>query len=103
MNRAILAIIPAGALAVPLYTQASDAVAGKYACVACHAADRKLVGPSWKDVATKYADGSKPAAALATSIKAGGSGKWGSIPMPPQPTLPEADAKALAEWILTKK
>jgi len=91
------------AAAAPLAAQASDALASRYACVACHTAERKLVGPSWKEIATKYAGGSKDGAALGVSIKAGGSGKWGNVPMPAQPTLSDADAKALADWILAKK
>jgi cytochrome c len=73
-------------------------LAAKNACLGCHAVDRKLVGPAYKDVAAKYkgTDASK----LAASIKAGGSGKWGPIPMPAQAALSEADAKTLAEWIL---
>jgi cytochrome c len=103
MHRILFATLVAGSAVTPLPTYASDALASKYACVACHAAERKLVGPSWKDIATKYADGSKPAPALAASLKAGGSGKWGTVPMPPQPTVSEADALALAVWILGKK
>lgn len=80
--------------------QASEALAAKYACVACHQASTKVVGPSWKDIAAKYADGGATAAQLAESIKRGGSGKWGSIPMPAQPAVPDADAQALAGWIL---
>ena len=56
-------------------------------------------GWGW-DIAAKYANGGTTAAKLAESIKRGGSGKWGPVPMPPQPTLPEADAQALATWIL---
>lgn len=82
---------------------ASEALAGKYACVACHQAERQLVGPAWKDIAAKYADGSKTAAQLAASIRQGGSGKWGPVPMPAQPALSEADARALAVWVLGHK
>jgi cytochrome c len=81
--------------------QANQAMAAKYACVACHQADKNMVGPSWKQIASKYADGSKTAVQLADSIKKGGTGKWpGTGFMPPQPGLPEADAKLLSEWIL---
>lgn len=80
--------------------QASDALAAKYACVACHQAEKKAVGPSWKDMAAKYANGGMTAAKLAESIKRGSSGKWGPVPMPAQPALPDADAQALAGWIL---
>lgn len=77
---------------------ANMALAQKNACMACHAADKKLVGPSYQDVAKKWAG--KSADDLAKSIKAGGSGKWGPVPMPAQAALSEADAKTLATWIL---
>jgi cytochrome c len=76
-------------------------MAKKNACMACHAADKKLVGPSYQDVAKKYAGQKDAAANLAKSIKAGGSGKWGAVPMPAQAALSEADAKTLAAWILS--
>ena len=78
---------------------ASQAVAKKNACLACHAVDKKLVGPAFQEVAKKYA-GKLDAAALAKSIKAGGSGKWGPVPMPAQAALSDADALVLAKWIL---
>jgi cytochrome c len=81
--------------------QADPALATKNNCMACHAVDKKLVGPSYRDVAKKYAGTS--ADALATSIKKGGAGKWGPIPMPAQPQLSDADAKNLAAWILSTK
>ncbi len=73
-------------------------LATKNTCLGCHAAAAKLVGPAYKDVAAKY-KGKKPAE-LAASIKAGGSGKWGAVPMPAQAALSDADAKLLAEWVL---
>lgn len=79
---------------------ASMELAKKHACMACHAADKKLVGPSYNDVAKKYAGQADAQAKLAASIKAGGSGKWGPVPMPPQTQLSDADLKALASWIL---
>ncbi len=78
---------------------ASSAIAQKNGCLGCHAADKKLVGPSYQDVAKKYA-GKRSADDLAKSIKAGGGGKWGPVPMPAQAALSDADAKALATWIL---
>lgn len=68
------------------------------ACLGCHSATAKLVGPSYKEVAAKYM-GMDPIK-LATIIKAGSKGKWGLIDMPPQPGLSEGDAKVLAEWVL---
>lgn len=82
--------------------QASDALAAKHACVACHQAEKKTVGPAWKDIATQYADGGVTAAKLAESIKRGSSGKWGPVPMPAQSALSDADAQTLGAWILAR-
>ncbi len=75
-------------------------LAKKNNCLACHAVDKKIVGPAYQDVAKKYAGQADAEATLAKSIKAGGSGKWGPIPMPPQAQLSDADAKTLAAWVL---
>jgi len=75
-------------------------LAKKNACMACHAVDKKLVGPAYQEVAKKYAGQKDAAANLAKSIKAGGAGKWGPVPMPAQAALSEADALTLATWIL---
>jgi len=79
---------------------ASKDLAQKNACLACHAADKKLVGPSYQSIASKYAGQKDAEVMLAASIKKGGAGKWGPIPMPAQPALSETDAKTLAVWIL---
>ena len=79
---------------------ASADLAQKNACMSCHAVAKKLVGPSYNDVAKKYAGQKDAAATLAKSIKAGGAGKWGPVPMPSQPALSEADALTLANWVL---
>ncbi len=79
---------------------ASKELAQKNACLACHAADKKLVGPAYQDVAKKYGGQKDAEALLAASIKKGGSGKWGPVPMPAQAALSDADAKALASWVL---
>ena len=76
-------------------------LAKKNACMSCHSAERKLVGPAYQDVAKKYAGQKDAAATLAKNIKAGGSGKWGPEPMPMQSTLSDADAATLAAWILS--
>jgi len=75
-------------------------LAKKNNCLACHAVDKKIVGPAYQDVAKKYAGQSDAEATVMKNIKAGGSGKWGPIPMPPQTQLSDADAKALAAWVL---
>jgi cytochrome c len=100
--RSVCALAATGlALAtLSLPATASLALAQKNACTACHAVDKKLVGPSYADVAKKYAADKQAVDKLAASIRAGGAGKWGPVPMPAQPNLSEADAKTLAAWIL---
>ncbi len=80
--------------------QASLDLANKNACTACHAVAKKMVGPAYQDVAKKYAGQKDADGMLAKSIKAGGSGKWGPVPMPAQAGLSDADALTLAKWIL---
>jgi len=75
-------------------------LATKSACTACHAPDRKILGPSYADVAKKYAGQKDAVAVLAESIRKGGAGKWGPVPMPAQPALSDADLKTLATWVL---
>jgi len=71
-------------------------------CTACHAVDKKVVGPALHDVAAKYAGKPDAATQLMQSIRAGGSGKWGAVPMPGFPQLSEAELKTLASWVLTQ-
>jgi cytochrome c len=82
---------------------ASAELTRKYNCVACHAEAAKKVGPSYKDVAKKYAGRSDAADYLAGKIRAGGKGVWGPMPMPPHPQVPEADARAMAAYVLGVK
>ena len=82
---------------------ASADLAQKKACMACHAVDKKLVGPAYKDVAAKYAGQKDAAAKLADKIQKGGSGVWGAVPMPANPGVNAAEAKQLADWVLTQK
>ena len=89
----------ASAIGLSAPAMANQALAQKSGCLACHAVDKKVVGPAYQDVAKKYGATMK-ADELAKRIKAGGSGHWGPVPMPPQPALSEADAKTLATWIL---
>ena len=81
---------------------AATALLTKYNCQACHSVDKKIVGPSYKEVAAKYAGDAGAAAKLEQKIKSGGSGAWGAIPMPPN-NVPDADLKTLVEWILAQK
>ncbi|MGB7503546.1 MAG: c-type cytochrome [Azonexus sp.] len=71
-------------------------------CMSCHAIDKKLVGPAYKDVAAKYKGDAKAPAMLAAKVKAGGKGVWGEIPMPPNNVTPE-EANKLVAWVLSQK
>jgi cytochrome c len=72
-----------------------------HACTGCHAVDKRVVGPSFREVAAKYPAGAE--AQLVRKVREGGQGAWGSVPMPPNPGLSEADAKTLVGWILQQK
>jgi len=72
-------------------------------CMACHAVASKLVGPSYKDVAAKYAGQKDAESKLVTKVMKGGSGTWGAIPMPANPQVNEAEARTLVKWVLTQK
>jgi cytochrome c len=75
-------------------------ILGKNSCLACHAVDKKLVGPAYRDVAAKHKGDADAAAVLAKHIKEGSSGVWGPIPMPPNPSISDADIKLVVEWVL---
>ena len=79
-----------------------DQMPAKYGCTACHAVDHKVVGPAFSDVAAKYR-GKDVEATLLDKVNNGGSGVWGSIPMPPNPQMPDRDLHAVVKWILTLK
>jgi cytochrome c len=81
---------------------ADELLLKKNNCMACHKTEGKLVGPSYKDISKKYKGQSKAAESLVSQIKNGGKGNWGSIPMPPNPNISDADSKAIASWILTR-
>lgn len=83
--------------------QASADLAKAKACLACHAMDRKLVGPAFRDVAQRYAKTPNAEALVAKSIQNGGGGKWGPVPMPAQKTISDKEAQDLARWILQQK
>ena len=101
MKRALITIAMTLAVAAP--AMADQALATSKNCMACHAVDKKLVGPSYKDVAKKYAGDAKAVDMLATKIQKGGAGVWGAIPMPANPQVSDAEAKKLSAWILGMK
>ena len=90
-----------GTVAAPAF--ADQALATAKNCMACHAMDKKLVGPSYKDVATKYASDKSAVDKLAGKIMKGGSGIWGAVPMPANAQVNEAEAKTLAAWVMSAK
>jgi cytochrome c len=87
--------------AVSVPALASADLAKSKNCMACHAVDRKLVGPSFKDIAGRYT--AKDTAQLVNSIQKGGAGKWGPIPMPANAQITNDEATVLVEWILKQK
>ncbi|HEX5806296.1 MAG TPA: c-type cytochrome [Macromonas sp.] len=101
MKRALLILAASTVVAMPAL--ADEALAKSKNCLACHAVDKKLVGPAYKEVAKKYAGDKTAADKLATKIMKGGSGVWGPVPMPANPQVNDADAKKLATWILGLK
>jgi cytochrome c len=102
MKSAVLVLGLAAALAgAPAL--ASEELAKKHGCFACHAADKKLVGPSYKEVAAKYRADKGADAKLFDKVKKGGTGAWGTVPMPPNAHVPDADIKTLVKWVLSQK
>ena len=101
MKRALLALAALAVTAGPAL--ADQALAQSKNCMACHAVDKKLVGPAYKDVAAKYAGQKDAVDKLAAKIQKGGSGVWGPVPMPANTQVNEAEAKKLAAWVLSLK
>jgi cytochrome c len=93
----VAAAAPAAAPANP------EQLLQKFGCLACHAVDKKVIGPSYKEVAAKYAGDKSALDALAKKVKAGGQGVWGQIPMAPNPQVPDADLQAMLKYILAQK
>jgi cytochrome c5 len=87
----------------PLDAKAAEAMMAKDGCAACHSVDKKVVGPAFVDVAAKYKGDSGALTKLTQKVKAGGSGVWGQVPMPPNSQVSDDDIKALVSWILTLK
>ena len=102
----ILALIALAGLALPsLAADQATAmdIAKKNGCLACHALDKKLVGPAWNEVGKKYAGDPAAAEQLVVKVKKGTKGTWGAVPMPPNATVKDADIKVLVDFVLTLK
>ena len=89
------------ALTLPFIASASEELAKKNNCLACHTVDKKVLGPAYKDVAAKYENTPENVEMLVGKVKNGGSGNWGQVPMPPNPTVSDEDAKTIVEWVLS--
>lgn len=106
MNKSLIAVAAAAGMIFGASANAAvDAakakqLATKYNCLACHAVDKKLVGPAYQEVAKKYKGDKSAEEKLIGKVKGGGSGVWGAIPMPPN-NVPDADVKTLVEWVLS--
>jgi cytochrome c len=98
MKKLVLVAALGAAFATPAF--ANLELATKNACTACHAVDKKLVGPSYQEVAAKYKGNAKAEAMLVEKVKKGGVGTWGQVPMPPNANLKDPDAATLVKWIL---
>jgi len=100
--RAVVVVAAFGFVAAASAQSGEDLIK-KDGCVACHAVDKKIIGPAYVDVAAKYKGDAKAAAYLQDKVKKGGSGVWGAVPMPPNTQVSDADIKTIVAWILTLK
>ena len=103
MKALILTAASAALLAMTGVASADQALAQKNACMSCHGVDKKIVGPSFKDVAKKYANAPKAVDMLVEKVKTGGKGVWGPVPMPPNPQVKAEDSRKIMEWVMSLK
>lgn len=102
----ILLLAALASLSIPSFAvdkAAAMEIAKKNGCLACHALDKKMVGPAWNDVGKKYAGDTAAAEQLAVKVKKGSKGVWGPVPMPPNATVKAADIETMVKFILTLK
>ncbi len=102
MRFAIVAMATFGVLAAG-NAAANEKLAQSNGCMTCHAVDKKVIGPSYKEIAAKYRSDKAAEANLVKKVKAGGSGVWGPTPMPPNAHIKEDDIKTLVQWVLATK
>ena len=104
MKQLITALALAGSTLLTMGSAfAMDELHKKYTCTACHADDKKLVGPSYKEVAEKYKADKDAVKKLSEKVRKGGMGAWGQIPMPPNPNPTDAELKTMIEAVLKTK
>jgi len=99
-TRLAVAALGFAALSTPTFAQLE--LAQKSGCTACHAVEKKIVGPAYKDVAAKYKGDKTAQAKLEEKVKKGGQGVWGQVPMPPNSQVSDADVKKLVTWVLSQ-
>lgn len=100
MNRSIVTVLFAGGALITTPALANLDLAKKSNCMSCHLIDKTLVGPSYQDIAKKYAGDKDAVKKLAEKVKKGGMGVWGKVPMPPNAAVKDADIEILVKWIL---
>ncbi|AOJ67340.1 c-type cytochrome [Burkholderia savannae] len=99
---AVVAAFGCAMASLPAHADVGDGlkVARSNACMGCHAVDRKLVGPSFQQIAERYKNDKQAEPKLAKKVKDGGSGVWGAIPMPAHPRMSDADVRSVVQWVL---
>jgi cytochrome c len=103
MKKVLLTAVAAGLTMMSAGAFAQADLAKAKNCLACHAVDKKLVGPAYKEVAAKYATDKDAVAKLSKKVREGGVGVWGQVPMPANPQVSEAEATSLVKWVLSQK
>jgi cytochrome c len=101
--RTLLTVLAAACLTLASAAHATEKLAQTNGCLACHTMDKKVIGPSLKDIAAKYRANKGAEAELVKKVKAGGKGVWGEIPMPPNAHVKDEDIKSIVQWILSIK
>jgi cytochrome c len=103
MNRLLVASAFLAALTVVTGAQANEKLAQASGCMTCHAINKRVIGPTYKEVADKYRNDKQAESKLVQKVKAGGKGVWGEMPMPPNAHVKDEDVKMLVQWILSQK
>lgn len=103
MRNVLSACAIALALTAAGTAQANEKLLQSGGCMTCHGVDKKVIGPSYKEIATKYGNDKGAEAALIKKVKAGGKGVWGEMPMPPNAHVKDEDIKTMVQWILAIK
>ena len=103
MKRITLACAVAVAATFALPASANEKLAASSGCNSCHAVDKKLIGPSFKDIAAKYKGNKAAEADLVKKVKGGSKGVWGDMPMPPNAHVKDEDVKSIVQWVLSQK